>query len=226
MIKAAPDLFVGYQGLGTVVAYEGRYPEAVAIFRKSLELKPNDKDYSNLATVYFNQRDFDRAIETYQNAIALGYDEYTFWMNLGDAYYCTPAMLDQAEPAYRTGISRGLQALNEDPKDAGLLARLADAYARIGETDSARAYLARAELLAGEDGDTYQWLGLAQWQLGRREEALDALARALKNRVPAVYIRDSAMFDPWRGDPGFQMLVPGGESHRAAPASVGQHAGG
>ena len=225
MIGAAPDFYAGYQGLGAVLVREGRYEEAVEVIAAGIQRKEEADAYSNLATAYFNLRNFDRAIETYQQAIALGQEQFVLWMNLADAYYCAPNMRDRAPSTYRNGIALGMESLKENPDDAFTLVRIGDAYARIGEARRAEEFLTRADALAGDDGEIYEWLGLAYWNLGRREASLAAVEAALRNGVGAVWLRDSALFDSLKADPEFRRLVAD-KSPAKGPVPAAQSRGG
>jgi L-amino acid N-acyltransferase YncA len=69
-----------------------------------------------------------------------------------------------------------------------------------------------------EKGDTNPNIqygaALTYWELGQTNEALDRLERAVKAGYPTVWLRDSAVFDAWRGMPRFQAII--GDSAQSA----------
>ena len=60
-----------YALLGACLRGAGKYNEAVAAVMKAIELEPRSSYYWLLATIYRNQKDYDRAVESFKRAINL-----------------------------------------------------------------------------------------------------------------------------------------------------------
>lgn len=85
-IKLRPDP-VYYENLGYACENLGRRKEAEKHYRAALELSENNKDiYLNrLGIFYFNQQEFEKAVEFYQQAIEL-HPKAVYYENIGNAY--------------------------------------------------------------------------------------------------------------------------------------------
>ena len=53
---------------------------------------------------------------------------------------------------------------------------------------------------------------LAAWDLGLHDRALSLLERAIEYGAPRTWIRDSALYDEWKQDPGFTRILDEGAS--------------
>jgi serine/threonine-protein kinase len=207
-VGAAPDYWEGLASLGGLYAHEGRYEDAIATLGRSIALKPSQVAFTNLAVAHALRREFDLAIETAQSALQFGFEDYETWSNLGDAYYWAAGKRELASEPYRRAIAAARLRLGEDPTDAVLLADLAGLFSRTNQVDSAAAYLEHALGKAPENPNVQYWAALVEWQLGRRDQALEWLGRAIANGYPRTWVGDLAVFDDWRSDPRFERIVP------------------
>jgi tetratricopeptide (TPR) repeat protein len=207
VVRLAPDNYLGYSYRGAVSALEGRYKEAIVDLERSIALNPTADALSNLGTAYFNLRRMSDAILTYNRSFQFGFENHLLWINLGDAYRCSPGREDQAKKAYREAIEHGLKEFEERPYHFEIQAELAPILARVGAADSARAWMA-SSLEKGTDNPNIEYCAaLTFWELGQQKEGLDHLEKAVREGYPRTWLRDSALFDAWRGSPRFQVLA-------------------
>jgi serine/threonine-protein kinase len=218
MIRRAPEHHIGYESLGGLQVLDGEYDEAAKNLQAAIALHPSAEALTNLGAAYFNQRNFDRAVDTFNEVFRHDFADYLVWINLADAYYFAPGRRGLADEAYRQGIRLGRAVIEDRPYDAAALAHLARAFATVGEADSARAYLDRA-LETDEDNPMVHYCAaLTHWQLGERDRALDWLESAIEGGHPVQWLEDSPTFDEWRDVERFRSLVsrspeaPGNES--------------
>jgi tetratricopeptide (TPR) repeat protein len=222
MTRCAPLLADGYAYLGGLFVLRGENDRAISTLKQALALRPTESAFDNLGTAYFNSGKLVEAADTYNQSLQFGTTSYASWLNLGDAYYWQAGRRGQAASAYAQGIrmardeilARSQPGRTYDPT---IPAALAPVYARLGESDSARWYLARA-LSTDSSNSTVQYdAALTHWQLQDRDRALAWLARAVAGGYPTAWLKDSPMFLDWREDPRFLTLI--GESGQATKPS-------
>ena len=207
MVRRAPEYYLGHSTLGAVHVMQGRYPAAVQELERSIALHPTADALSNLGTAYFNLRKMPEAILTYNRSLKFGFGNYILWINLGDAYRWSPDEEAKANEAYREAILLGSQDLEQRPYHHEIKAHLAPIQAWLGEADTARAWIELAlQKDAGNPNIDY-YAALTYWELQQQDEALEWLEKSVRGGYPRVWIRDSALFDDWRGLPRFQALA-------------------
>jgi tetratricopeptide (TPR) repeat protein len=217
MIRRAPDLHKGYSSLGGLLVLRGDYTRAIDTLKLSVTLKPTKVAFDNLGTAYFNSGQLTESIDAYNQSFQFGFADYQSWLNLGDAYYWLRNREDQAAEAYAQAVRLGREqsATNErggHTFDAMIPANLATVFPKLGQPDSARAFLGMA-LKADSSNSMVQYCAaLTYWQLEEKPQGVAWLARAVQGGYPVVWLRDSPIFQPWRSEPGFQALIANAES--------------
>jgi tetratricopeptide (TPR) repeat protein len=135
------------------------------------------------------------------------------WRNLAAAYYRAPGERPRAPDAYRRSAALLEEERRVDPKNAEILAQLADDFAMLGQADAARR-LARDALASSPSADDLSTLVGAFEQLGDRPAALQQARAAVRAGLdPHDFELDPAL-DSLRKDPRYAALV--------TPASKGK----
>ncbi len=132
-----------------------RYREARKNFSRAVKADRNHSDaYNNLGVVYYEQRDYGRAIKSYEKAISLN-PWASYYSNLGAAYF-SKKQFEKAAYQYSKALEldpdifertsrAGVQAQLPSPDDRArydyVLAKL---YARMGIADRSLRYLKKA----------------------------------------------------------------------------------
>jgi serine/threonine-protein kinase len=212
MVSRSPALFRGYEGLGGLLVLRGDYGRAIDTLMRSVALRPTKGAFQNLGTAYFNARRIDDAVAAYNQAFQFGLADYDLWLNLGEAYYWLRNRQDQAAEAYAQGVRLGREEIAARERagssyNPAIPANLANIFPKIGQPDSARAYLARAL-----DRDSMNIVvrynaALTYWQLHERPVALQWLRKAVEGGYPVTWLRDSPVFDEWRSEEPFRALI-------------------
>lgn len=206
VIKLAPDCYLGYRNLGSVYHMQSRFADASAEYQKALQIKPSAITYSNLGTSLFFQGLYQQSVVAMEKAVEMGANNAQNWINLGDAYRWTPGKEDKAKEAYRTAIQKIRDELAGKPNDADLRSRLALCLAKSGEKEQALTEAAAVETL-DRTASVLSRLVSVYEVCGRRRQALETMAAALK----AGYSVDEFRRDPelleLRKDPGFLKLI-------------------
>jgi tetratricopeptide (TPR) repeat protein len=93
-----------YDDLGSLYYRLGRMPEAIAAFRKSIELAPDSiYAYSNLGAVYYAQGDLAQSAAQFQKALEIRPDS-TLYGNLGSLYFAQ-GFYEQAAETFEKALA-------------------------------------------------------------------------------------------------------------------------
>jgi pentatricopeptide repeat protein len=207
VVSLAPDSFTGYSNLGGVRVLQGRYADAIPLLEKSLSIRPTADARSNLATAYFQMRQYAESAASFEQVTKMDPKNYVFWGNLGDAYYWAPGRRAEAAAAYGTAIQLGTEALRLNPNDAQALSYLATYYAMRGERKAALDKLAASLRLQPKNADSLFNAAVTYQQLGDTKRALDALEQAVSLGISPETLRDTPNFDSLNDNPRFVGLI-------------------
>jgi tetratricopeptide (TPR) repeat protein len=96
--------------------------------------------------------------------------------------------------------------------DVTIPANLSTVFPKIGQPDSARAYLQTALRADSTNAMVQYCAALTLWQLDERSRALGWLERAVQSGYPVAWLRDSPIFEEWRGEAAFRAIIAGAGS--------------
>ena len=143
-----------YHGLGNSLQESGRFDEAVAAYKKAIELNPNFSwSYHSLGDVLLKLEKWEEAVAAYKKAVELNPDFSWSYHNLGDALLKL-RQWEEAAVAYRCEI-----ALNSD--FAWSFCNLGDALTKLKQWDEAIATYLKAIEIDGDLPGIYEKLGYA-----------------------------------------------------------------
>jgi tetratricopeptide (TPR) repeat protein len=203
VVELTPDNVRGYNNLGAIQHLEGHPEAAEKTLRQSIAIRPTGEAFSNLGTTQFFRGQFAAAAASFEAAVRLGSAEYKLLYNLAAAYSLAPGQKDKALAAWRHAADAAERERAVNPKDARILADLADARANLGEPQEARKLLSEALALAPEDGTVLYQAGTVYEQLGQRDQALLRIGQALANGYSAEEVARSPYLGGLRADPRF-----------------------
>jgi tetratricopeptide (TPR) repeat protein len=149
-----------------------QYDDAIATWRKALELSPDDaKAHSNLGVLLANRGKLDEAVAHYKKAVALEPDLPQGYTNLGVALA-------------RTGDSAGAiayfeKALEFNPSDADAHSNLGAALAEVGRLDEAVRHCQTALHLRPDHWEAHGNLAMALARAGKPDQAIPHFEKAL-----------------------------------------------
>jgi tetratricopeptide (TPR) repeat protein/predicted Ser/Thr protein kinase len=205
VVQLTPDNSQGYSNLGAMYHLQGRTEDAIRAYRKSMELTPNYSAASNLGTLlFYYNHDYVKAVEAYEQALAINDSDHLLWGNLGAAYQWAQQP-EKARAAYQKAAAIAEKELQVNPRDPKVLMNLANYYADLKDAARAKECLRRALALGGSKDARLLFLaGTAYEELGDREQALAWLHRALDAGYSREEIERSPMLAALRQDPRFQ----------------------
>ena len=147
-----------YHDLGNSLQESGRFQEAVAAYKKAIELNPNFSwSYHSLGDVLLKLEKWEEAVAAYKKAVELNPDFSWSYHNLGDALLKL-RQWEEAAAAYRCEI-----ALNSD--FAWSFCNLGDALTKLKQWDEAIVAYLKAVEIDGDLPGIYDKLGYALGQI-------------------------------------------------------------
>jgi tetratricopeptide (TPR) repeat protein len=197
--------------VGVALQEAGRYDEAIAHYRRAVELRPAyPPAYNNMATALRAAGRLDEAVATYHGALELQPDFPDAQYNLANAlvergrageaidYYRTALRSEPASVDVHTNLGIALAergntdealaefraAIQADPDSVRAHRNLADLLASRGATSEAIAHLQQAARLAPDEGAIRYDLGSLLLEAGRAADAIPELEAAVA-RLPA-----------------------------------------
>jgi tetratricopeptide (TPR) repeat protein len=203
VVALTPDNARGYSNLGGTYAQLRRDDEAIAALEKSVSLSPASAALSNLGTIYFRQGRYQDAARAFEQAADARAGDYRIWRNLGSAYRFTPGNADKARQAFARAAELAERERHVNPRQALLLAQLADCYANLGRVEEARALIGQAEALAPKDGGIFLLAAQIHEHLGNRSLALEKVSAALERGITREEVDRTKSLDALRTDPAF-----------------------
>jgi serine/threonine protein kinase/Flp pilus assembly protein TadD len=167
-----------HNNLGSAFNKQGRLDEAVAAYRKAIELAPDQAQvfHYNLGITLRAKGDVDGAIAEYREALRLKNDYPEAHTNLGNLLLRDKGDVDGAISEYREAIGT-----KQDFSEAYLAYKqLGFALANQGRRDEAIAAKREALRLKSDDAETHYNLGNDLKALGRLDEALAEFREAIR----------------------------------------------
>ena len=184
--------------LSWLLGGSGRFDGAVQQALKAIELDPlNTISHHTLGEAYFLARDFDRALQAYERALALGPNDPSLNFSVS-----------QVE-GERGNMDRALELGSKSIELSGGASIFLGGYGYLlglsGATDEAREVLQK--LLTRETVYPFD-VAVVHVGLGEYEEAIDQLELAYQQRNSQLhYLAEGSAFDPLRDYPRFQALL-------------------
>ena len=157
----------------------------------------------------FNKGDYLGAVQAFENAVSEkkgNPGNYILWANLADAQRWVPAQNDSSVDSYRRAINLLKPLLLRLPNDASFNSRMALYSAYVGAKQEALTHVKQAVSLA-DLPDVHFRAALTYELISSRDEALAALAQALKRGYPLNLIESSPDLLALRRDARYQQLL-------------------
>ncbi len=199
-IALNPNYAYAHDQFGLVLAFQGRFDEAIREGRRAAELDPLSPQIPiDNAIAYINRRDYDGAHVLARRAAEL------------DSTFFFPPMLEgwiEAEAGNPRAAIPWLEKAAAMDAPAFVTAWLAYAYGAAGERDKARSALAELKRISLNGEPTAFNLALVSLGLGERAKAVAYLEQARQADTEWLgWLKLGRIFDPLRSEPGFQELL-------------------
>lgn len=135
----ADDAEVWYN-LGVTYYAMGDYPNALKVYTRAIELRPNySMALNNTGVIYFNAKDYDKALGYFTKIIETDTTFVDAYSNAGAAYH--------NKANYKMAVSFYEKALQKNPNNKSTINNIVLVYKALGDTLKANMYAQRAAQL-------------------------------------------------------------------------------
>jgi non-specific serine/threonine protein kinase len=188
---------------------QSKYAEAVDKARHAIQRQPDTEGaYYVLGRSLFASGRYREAIEIAEDAIRASGDDYNVFVPLLNA----AGALGKKETRLNLNVRRAqaLEAhLGNVPDDARARTLLAGSYADLDRSEDALREINLAMSLRPNDGIVLYNIACVLSRIGKKEEAIRALAKS--NEMTVIYpewVRSDPDLEPLRGHPEFERMFP------------------
>ena len=151
----------------------GEYDKAIEIFKKAVELNPdNELNWHWLGPSYNKNGQYQEAINSLLKAVELNPNDYLNWHWLGNSY--------NQNGQYQEAINSLLKAVELNSNDEYNWYWLGNSYNKNGQYQEAINSLLKAVELNLDDYLNWHWLGNSYYENGQYQEAINSLLKAVE----------------------------------------------
>ena len=215
-IKMDPESSGSYAGLSLVLQQLDRNEEALQVLQQGLQIRPHWELYNNLGTLLFAKADYLGAVRAFEDAVSANKGspgDYLLWANLADAQRWVPSMAAKSIQSYQRAVALLTPLLERSPENINFLSRMALYQARVMQKQQALISLKKA-LALPETAATAFRAALTFYLIGQRNEAVDALQKAVRLGYPLHLIESEPDLLTLRRDARYQQFIINLESER------------
>ena len=208
MKENVPDYESAWVNLGFAFMCLGEEGKAIGHLEQALKLDPTDHfALNNLATAFYWDKQYERAVNGYQEAIRQNPTSPKLFMNLGDAHEALHHR-GPAQEAYRTCVKLADDNKPELQDQASNEAIAAKCQAKLNNLGDAEDRVLRAQALkTGDDPEVLYKLAVVHALAQKPEKALEELERAVALGSSVFFIEHDPDFGTLHSQPRFQKLI-------------------
>jgi tetratricopeptide (TPR) repeat protein len=177
MLKAGKTLPKDYRMpflLGLGYSRTDQNDQAIAAFRRSLELKPDDiNTLSTLALTLDGLHRYQESDSLYERALKVDPRSHLVMNNYGYSLAERGLQLERA-------LQMSLQAISAEPNNDSYLDTVGWVYFKLGRYDEAQKYISKAIGAGGTSATVYEHMGDIQYKLGEKKKAEQFWKQALE----------------------------------------------
>jgi tetratricopeptide (TPR) repeat protein len=175
-VAQMPKSFRPYFNLAGTYRDQKKHEAAIEMYEKAYSMASGPKDkgliLSNIANVYYLEKDYGRAEARLKEAISLSPRNAAICNLLGNVYFM--------EHKYKTALEQYKKALELDPGSKNPLINIGMTYSKMGKIDEVINHLEKVKSTLSDDGRLYYYLGSAYDKKGMDNDAARNYAIYLK----------------------------------------------
>ena len=204
LAQQVPNNYIAHLNISACHYLLGDTEQAIIAAEKSISIQPNADGFANLGTYYFMLKDFNKAVEAYEQMIALNDSDYINWGNLADAYRF--ANNSKYIGAFRQAIILSEQAVVLNPNNKNAIASSAYYYANLDNVDKTQFYA--KEIDKKDTGADNFLIAAAYVRLNMKKAAIKHIKSAMNKNYSLAEVANSPLFDDLKEDPEYlKMLI-------------------
>jgi tetratricopeptide (TPR) repeat protein len=207
VVALTPDNARAHSNLGGEYLLLGDYVKARDAFQASIRISPSDGAYSNLGTLEFAQARYKEAADAFERAIEINPETSAYWLNLGDAYRWIPDSRKRSERAYERAIQLAHRELSINDRWPLSYWTLGLSLAKAGQMEEGMRQVQKAIQLEPSNPEFLLGAAVVSNLLGKREEAIDWIRRAVSAGMAPAQIERDPEFQNLRGRESFQQAL-------------------
>jgi tetratricopeptide (TPR) repeat protein len=204
VIRLAPDHFGALVNLGSALSELGKLSEAITMYERAIEIRPNYMAYVNLGTAYGRAERYSNAVTAFETALEIDDSDWLAWGNLAYAYSWQDGMDRQALENFDRAIELAEAARQQKPRDPFVHSDLALYYAKTDRTELARQRMETALILSPESGEILASAAEVYELAGQRDQAIEMAQKALDKGFPQQRLHRNPELAALRTDPRMQ----------------------
>lgn len=196
VILLAPDNQEGYTNLGAAYFDNDEWDEAAQAWQKAVQVDPDPYAHMNIGTVEYYLGNYDKAVEHFRTGIYEWPEFYPLWGKLGAALERL-GQSEESQASFQNAADYAEAAVRINPKDSRATYLLASYLAHLGRFEEARELSANAAVLSPEDPAVFYFTAIVESLGGHDDEAIDALAEALRLGYSVRIIEHGPYFESY-----------------------------
>ncbi len=207
-IELGPNLAEAHTSYGLAISLRKKYDEAEREFEKAINLNPRlFEAYYFYARLYYAMGNLVKAANLFEKAITVRPEDYQVPGILMGIYRSLNDQIKYIATVKRL-VQKCEQHLKFNPDDARAYYMGGGGLLLLGEMEKGEEWFARAISLGSDNVGTNYNIACAYVQIGKIDEALSYLARAIENGFShREWFENDPDLDPIKGDSRFQDLL-------------------
>lgn len=204
VIRLAPDHFGALVNLGAALSEMGELSEAIMMYERAIEIRPNYMAYVNLGAAYWRAERYPNAVAALEKALEIDDSDWLAWGNLAYVYSWQDGPDGRARENFDRAIELAEAARQQKPRDPFVHSDLALYYAKTGRPELARQRMETALILSPESGEILASAAEVHELAGQREQAIEMARKALEKGFPQQRLQRNPDLAALHMDPRMQ----------------------
>lgn len=204
----APRNALTFSNTASVYLQMGNVDRAIQNAKFSNALQQNDTACWCLAEAFRIRKEGTDAIAYARKAVMLNSSSCANWIELADTLV-TSGFGSESREAFRKGAIVEEDEVRNEPQNALGWMLLALCRSKLGEMDTARICMNKAEATHADDVESQLVKARTLEVLGKRQSAIATIARCLKRGVTPFQVQTMPDLEALRSDPSYTQVIGG-----------------